>query len=197
MHTNSSATLLEPSRENQHWPLTPSKLTHTSGCHLQAGPGSQGYDARDRNIQVLLRATKITLKHVPTGMSSLQEVPDHGHLLPLPITCNFTASSLVTQTKVIMFIKELQATHMQLFLQAHFTAFKREGEKATAIKHTYQDGSSTARASQPNPAGAGKCKGQVGRKMGEKRSWETAKLSKGGAEKVKQGWWEGMGQTQV
>lgn len=33
--------------------------------------------------------------------------------------------------------------------------------------------------------------------MGEKRSWETAKLSRGGAGRVKQRWWGGMEQAWV
>lgn len=55
----------------------------------------------------------------------------------------------------------------------------------------------TAWANQPNPAGAGKCKGPSGRKMCEKKSWETAKLSRGGAERVKKRWRGGMEKTRV
>lgn len=51
------------------------------------------------------------------------------------------------------------------------------------VKDTYQEGSTIARASQPHPAGAGKYKGPAGRKMGEKRSQETAKTEQRGSRK--------------
>lgn len=57
-------------------------------------------------------------------------------------------------------------------------------EKMTADKDTYQEGSTTAYVSQPNPAGARKCEGPAGRKMCEKKSWETEKLSRERAERI-------------
>lgn len=49
----------------------------------------------------------------------------------------------------------------------------------------------------PTQLGLGNVKDQQAGKWVRKRTWETAKLSRGGAERVKQRWWGGMEQTWI
>lgn len=121
-----------------------------------------------------------------------------GPLLPHPITLIslLPALALLLTPPGLLLTYPSGDVHQRTTGHTHASALQAQGEKQQ-VQDTYQEGSTTAHANQPIPAGAVKRKGQASRKMGEKRCWETAKPSRGGGESGKQMSWGGMEETWV